>query len=229
MIVVGCPYTFVGDVFVSAVPDVDEIPGIVALTFPLTMFTTLTEPSTPAAAFPAFATYAFVPSCSTETITGLTPTGTVASTVPKPTASIGLFGSQFGFVAGEAALQSGMLMMLSDPGCVPSPWFSTTSCEVSGERSAHTGCSPSVPVAGITGIATSGPLFTTLITFTVPEPLFRMNARLPSSVITPYTGSIPTGIVLETARFPLSSDDTVLGVTPSPSLITYARRAAFAP
>src|SRR5581483_81494 len=157
------------------------------------------------------------------------PTGTVASTVPKPTASTGFAGSQFGFVAGDAVLHSGILIMLNDPGCTPSPWFSTISWLVSGDRSAHTGPCPSVPVAGITGIARSLPLFTTLITFTVPEPLFRMNARFPSAVITPYTGSIPTGIVLDTARFPLSTEDTVLGVTLSPSLITYARAAEFAP
>ena len=46
---------------------------------------------------PWLITYARVPSCSTPTMTGFFPTGTFATRVPKPTASIGLLVLQFGF------------------------------------------------------------------------------------------------------------------------------------
>src|SRR5258708_26551869 len=57
---------------------------------------------------------------------GLMPTGTVARTVPKPTASTGLLGSQLGLVGRAAAEQSGMLMMLTEPAWTPSPALATT-------------------------------------------------------------------------------------------------------
>ena len=69
---------------------------------------------------------AVLPSCRTPTMRGLMPTGTVARTVPKPTASTGLLGSQLGLVGRALAEQSGMLMMLTEPGWTPSPALATT-------------------------------------------------------------------------------------------------------
>ena len=63
-------------------------------------------------------------------MTGLCPTGTVARTWPKPTASMGLVGSQLGLVGSAATEQSGMLMMLTEPGEVPLPALATTSSAI---------------------------------------------------------------------------------------------------
>ena len=76
---------------------------------------------------------------------GLTPTVGLATIWPKPVASTGLAALQLGLPIWEFRLHSGMLIMLRLPGCVPSPWFSTTSSEVTGERSAHMGFGAAVP------------------------------------------------------------------------------------
>ena len=70
---------------------------------------------------------------------------TVLEMTPKPVPSTGLEAVQRGFAVCVLAVQSGMLMMLRLPGWVPSPWLSTTSWLVVGERSAQTGLGAEVP------------------------------------------------------------------------------------
>ena len=70
---------------------------------------------------------------------GLMPTGTVARTVPKPTASTGLLGSQLGLMGSAVAEQSGMLMMLTEPAWTPSPALATTISLRAGAKSAQSG------------------------------------------------------------------------------------------
>src|SRR5438046_1283526 len=115
---------------------------------------------------------------------GLRPTGTVARTWPKPTASIGLAALQLGLVGNALTWQSGMLMTLSEPGVVPVPWFATTSSEMVGTRSAQTGATPT----GMVVVGVSNWLVCELMTETVLSVLLRMKERLLSAVITPYTG-----------------------------------------
>src|ERR1700678_134742 len=91
---------------------------------------------------PELATKAWVPSCNAATMTVLMPVGTVARTVPKPTASTGLLRSQVGLLIWAVAEQSGMLMMLSEPGLTPSPAFATTSSLRVGAKSAQSGAVP---------------------------------------------------------------------------------------
>ena len=75
-------------------------------------------------------------------MTGLMPTGTLASTVPKPAASTGLLRSQLGLLAWAVAEQSGTLMMLTEPGLTPSPALATTISLRTGAVSAHSGLVP---------------------------------------------------------------------------------------
>src|SRR5271156_3539057 len=108
---------------------------------------------------------------------GLMPTGTVAMTVPKPTASTGLLGSQLGLIGRAAAEHSGMLMMLSDPGLTPSPALATTISLRAGAKSAQSGEAPTV-IGLVAGIGTmSSWLVWALMTETVPSPWFMMKAR----------------------------------------------------
>src|ERR1700738_2588529 len=78
-----------------------------------------------------------VVSCRTPTMRGLMPTGTVARTVPKPTASTGFLGSQLGLVGRAAAEQRGMLMMLTEPAWTPSPALAPTISLRAGAKSAQ--------------------------------------------------------------------------------------------
>src|SRR5271170_829820 len=75
---------------------------------------------------------------------GLMPTGTVARTVPKPIESTGLLGSQLGLLGRAVAVQSGMLMMLTEPGLTPSPALATTISLRAGAKSAQSGDGPTV-------------------------------------------------------------------------------------
>src|SRR3984885_4695917 len=131
-------------------------------------------------------------------MTGFTPTGTVATTVPKPIASTGLVRSQFGLPTRAVAEQSGMLMTLSDPGLTPSPAFATSNSLRTGAKSAQSGLTVAglvhagamqsaigfVVPGGVVGTISSA-LVCALITETVPSPWFRMNARLASPLMTP--------------------------------------------
>src|ERR1039458_6278345 len=131
---------------------------------------------------------------------GLMPTGTGATTCPKGVASIGLAGSQFGLVGSDVGEHSEMSTIDTEPGDVPFPWLATTISFSPDARSAHTGREFGhvvVPVAGVqpTGIVLTGvssALVWALITDTVPSVWFRIKARRVSSVITPYTGPLPT-------------------------------------
>src|ERR1700722_1305492 len=100
---------------------------------------------------------------------GVTPTGTVARTVPKPTASTGLLRSEVGLVTCVVVLQSGMLMILSEPGLTPSPALATTSSLRVGAKSAQRGEVPT----GMGLVAPAGTiskaLVWALITDTVPS------------------------------------------------------------
>src|ERR1700730_12111794 len=91
-------------------------------------------------------------------MTGLCPTGILANTLPKPTASIGLVASQFGFDTWADGWHSGMLMMLREPTEVPLPAFATSSSVRVGARSAQMGATP-------TGMVVEG------VEKTVPMPL----------------------------------------------------------
>src|SRR6516162_4102854 len=114
---------------------------------------------------------------------GFTPTGTFASTCPKPLASIGLLTSQFGLPGRADAEQRGMLMMLTEPGDFPVPALATTNSLRVGARSAHTGETPT-GIGFAAGAGTGSSWFVCeLMTETVPSLWFRMNARLPSAVI----------------------------------------------
>ena len=73
---------------------------------------------------------------------GFTPTGILARICPKPMASTGLLGSQFGLVGSAATEHRGMLMMLTEPAVVPFPAFATTSSLRVGARSAQLGAVP---------------------------------------------------------------------------------------
>src|SRR5580704_2495285 len=128
---------------------------------------------------------------------GLTPTGTFARTWPKPVASAGFVGSQLGLVGSALVLQSGMLMMLTDPGVVPLPALATTISLRVGAKSAQSGATPTAMGLLLPLGTISSWLVWTLMTDTVLSPWFMMKARLPSAVITPYTGVFPTGMVLE--------------------------------
>src|SRR5215471_3922286 len=101
---------------------------------------------------------------------GFTPTGTVASTCPKPLASIGLDGSQFGFPGSADAEQRGILTTLTEPGEVPVPALATTNSLRVGARSAHTD-ETLIGIGFAAGAGTgSSWLFCELMTETVPSP-----------------------------------------------------------
>src|SRR5215469_3668190 len=97
------------------------------------------------------------------------PTGTVARTVPKPTASTGLLGSQFGLVGRAAAEHSGMLMMLTEPWWTPSPALATTISFRVGAKSAQSGDWPTLIGLVAPGGTTSSWLVWELMTLTVPS------------------------------------------------------------
>src|ERR1700733_11704444 len=125
---------------------------------------------------------------------GLTPTGMGARTVPKPAASTGLLGSQLGLVGRATAEQSGMLMMLTEPGLTPSPALATTISLRAGAKSAQSGEVPTaIGLVAPEGTVSSW-LVWTLMTLTVPSVWFMMKARRVSAVMMPYTGPRPTGI-----------------------------------
>src|SRR5579871_6415530 len=105
-------------------------------------------------------------SLSTETMMGLIPTGTVATTWPKLAASTGLVGSQLGLLGRTVEEQSGTVMMDTDPGVVPVPRSSTTSSSRLLAISAHTGWTPT----GILLIFASRALVWVLMTDTVLSP-----------------------------------------------------------
>ena len=116
---------------------------------------------------------------------GLMPTGTFARTVPKPTASTGLLGSQLGLFGRAVAEQRGMLMMLTEPACTPSPALATTISLRVGAKSAQSGDWPT----GIGLVAPAGTISSRLVcalmTLTVPSVWFMMKARLASAVMIP--------------------------------------------
>src|SRR5258708_21785889 len=118
-------------------------------------------------------------------MTELIPVGTVARTVPKPTASTGLLGSQLGLLGRAATEQSGMLMMLAEPGLTPSPAFATTISLRVGAKSAQSGEVPTLIGLVAPAGTTSSRLVWALMTLTVPSPWFIMKARLASLVMTP--------------------------------------------
>src|ERR1700722_7470705 len=100
---------------------------------------------------------------------GLTPTGTVARTVPKPAASTGLLGSQLGFVGRALAAQSGMLMTLTEPGLTPSPALATTISLRTGAKSAQRGDWPTTMGLVAPEGTVSSALVWALMTLTVPS------------------------------------------------------------
>src|SRR5947209_20289297 len=95
---------------------------------------------------------------------------------------MGLTGSQFGLVGNAATEQSGILIMLTEPGEVPLPAFATTSSARVGAKSAQMGATPTGMV--LTGV--SSWLVCELTTLTVLSALLRMKARLTSAGLTPY-------------------------------------------
>ncbi len=101
---------------------------------------------------------------------GLTPTGTVARIWPKPTASTGLLGSQPGLLGSVVAEQSGILMMLTEPGLMPSPALATTISLRVGAKSAQSGEVPTVMGFVLPEGATSSRFVWALMTLTVPSP-----------------------------------------------------------
>src|SRR5271167_1288895 len=109
---------------------------------------------------------------------GLTPTGTVARTVPKPAASTGLLGSQLGLEGRAFAEQRGMLMMLTEPAWTPSPALATTISLRKGAKSAQSGEVPTeIGLVAPAGTMSSW-LVCALMTLTVPSVWFMMKARL---------------------------------------------------
>src|ERR1700751_5276273 len=101
---------------------------------------------------------------------GLIPTGTVARTVPKPTASTGLLMSQLGLVGSATAEQRGMLMMLTEPAWTPSPALATTISLRAGAKSAQSGGWPTLMGLVAPGGTMSSRFVWALMTLTVPLP-----------------------------------------------------------
>src|ERR1700678_503087 len=73
---------------------------------------------------------------------GLIPTGTVARTVPKPTASTGLLRSQLGLEGRAFGWQRGVLMILTEPGWTRAPALATPLSLRAGAKSAQSGEMP---------------------------------------------------------------------------------------
>src|ERR1700733_12637692 len=115
-------------------------------------------------------------------MTEFIPVGTFARTVPKPTASTGLLGSQLGLVGRAVAEQRGMLMMLAEPGLTPSPALATTISFRVGAKSAQRGEAPTLIGLVAPAGTVSSRLVWALMTLTVPSPWFMMKARLASAV-----------------------------------------------